>query len=48
MADSTEKPLPNAMDYPEHDSTFELFLTIMKWGTIVTVVILILMAIFLL
>lgn len=48
MADSTENPLPNAMDYPAHDSTFELFIRIMKWGTLGTVIILIGMAIFLL
>lgn len=47
MADSTENPLPSAMDYPAHDSTFELFIKIMKWGTVITVIILVGMAIFL-
>lgn len=48
MADSTENPLPSAMDYPEHDNTFELFIKLIKWGTVLTVGVLILMAIFLL
>ncbi|WP_306258105.1 aa3-type cytochrome c oxidase subunit IV [Pararhizobium sp. IMCC21322] len=44
MSDETE----NAMDYPEHESTYELFLAMSKYGTIAVSVILILMAIFLL
>lgn len=48
MAESTENELPSAMDYPEHNATFELFIKLLKWGTVATVVILILMAIFLL
>ncbi|GAB5510289.1 MAG: hypothetical protein Rhims3KO_16900 [Hyphomicrobiales bacterium] len=48
MADSPEESLPSAMDYAEHNGTFELFVGLIKWGTVLTVAILILMAIFLL
>ena len=44
MADEKD----NAMDYQEHDKTYEGFITFTKWFTIHVVVILILMAIFLL
>lgn len=37
----------NAMDYPEHERTYAMFLAMAKWGTIHIAVILILMAIFL-
>lgn len=36
------------MDYPEHNKTYALFLSMTKWGTISVIVILILMALFLL
>lgn len=38
----------NAMDYPEHEGTYELFISMSKYGTIAVIAILILMAIFLL
>jgi hypothetical protein len=36
------------MDYPEHERTYELFLSLTKWGSISVTVLLVLMAIFLL
>lgn len=36
------------MDYPEHEKSYELFLVLSKWTTIVTVGILVFMAIVLL
>lgn len=48
MADAAEKDLPVANDYDEHNRTFEVFMALIKWGTILTVLVLILMAIFLL
>lgn len=48
MADSPENSLPSAMDYAEHNNTFALFIGLVKWGTVLTVAILVLMAIFLL
>lgn len=44
MSEKTE----NAMDYPEHESTYELFIAMSKYGSIAVIVILVLMAIFLL
>jgi hypothetical protein len=44
MSDKTE----NAMDYPEHESTYELFIAMSKYGSIAVIVILVLMAFFLL
>jgi len=35
-------------DYREHEATYALFLALTKWGTIVTIAILVLMAFFLL
>lgn len=35
------------MDRSEHENTFALFFTLLKWGTIICAVILVLMAIFL-
>ena len=35
-------------DYDEHNRTFAIFIALLKWGTILTSVVLILMAIFLL
>lgn len=37
-----------AMDYAEHDSTYSMFLVMVKWGVIFNVLLLIFMAIFLL
>jgi hypothetical protein len=37
-----------AMDYAEHESTYKLFVELTKWGTIVTIAILVLMAVTLL
>ncbi|PCJ90284.1 MAG: aa3-type cytochrome c oxidase subunit IV [Hyphomicrobiales bacterium] len=37
----------NAMDYPEHESTYDLFIALSKYGTISMIVLLVLMAIFL-
>lgn len=44
MADHGDTP----MDYAEHDKTYEIFLGLVKWGTIGVAIILILMAFFLL
>jgi hypothetical protein len=38
----------NAMDYPEHERTYERFVSFTKWGTIVVSLIVVGMAIFLL
>jgi hypothetical protein len=38
----------NAMYYPEHEKTYDIFLFMFKWGTIFCVGLLVLMAIFLL
>lgn len=38
----------SAMDYPEHEKTYDLFIAITKWGIISVIVILLLMAFFLL
>ncbi|MFN3227370.1 MAG: aa3-type cytochrome c oxidase subunit IV [Hyphomicrobiales bacterium] len=48
MSDAAERTTPVANDYNEHNRTFEIFVALIKWGTVSTVVILILMAIFLL
>ncbi|MBV6657580.1 MAG: aa3-type cytochrome c oxidase subunit IV [Devosiaceae bacterium] len=48
MSESTENTATPANDYNEHNSTFELFISLVKWGTGLTVIVLILMAIFLL
>ena len=36
------------MDYEEHNRTYDLFIKMVKYGTVATVVVLILMAVFLL
>jgi hypothetical protein len=36
------------MDYPEHERTYSMFLTLLKWHVIVISALLVLMAIFLL
>jgi hypothetical protein len=43
MSDGNEN-----MDYAEHERTYELFTGLVKWGTVCTVIVLILMAFFLL
>ena len=48
MSDRTDAATPSANDYAEHNRTFEIFTSLLKWGTIGTVIVLILMAIFLL
>jgi hypothetical protein len=36
------------MDYAEHERTYDLFITLTKWGSLSVIVILVLMAFFLL
>jgi hypothetical protein len=36
----------NGMDYNEHEKTYELFSVLLKWGSIIVVVILLLMLAF--
>lgn len=38
----------SAMDYPEHENTYDLFIKLSTWSTIGIAVVLILMAMFLL
>ncbi len=48
MAKNTNKTEPvSAMNYPEHEITYERFLGLTKWSVISMVTLLILMAIFL-
>ena len=47
MADDHNAGHP-AMDYAEHERTYEMFTGLAKWGTISMVVLMILMAVFLL
>lgn len=47
-----DKPDPeqrgqNNMDYQEHEQTYNLFIKLTQWGTVIVAIILILMAIFL-
>ncbi|MEM6711431.1 MAG: aa3-type cytochrome c oxidase subunit IV [Pseudomonadota bacterium] len=44
----TSEGSDNAMDYNEHNKSFDVFVNIVKWSTIITITVLILMAIFLL
>ena len=37
-----------AMDYAEHEKTYNLFITLSKWGTIIVIAIMVFMAIVLL
>jgi hypothetical protein len=37
----------NNMDYQEHEQTYNLFIKLTQWGTVIVAIILILMAIFL-
>ncbi len=48
MADDHGAAGHPAMDYAEHDRTYELFIGMAKWGTIISVAIMILMAVTLL
>lgn len=48
MSDAAETPTPIANDYNEHNRTFDIFVNLVKWGTGLTALVLILMAIFLL
>ncbi len=32
------------MDYPEHDRTFAMFITLIKWGSIVSIAVLVVLA----
>lgn len=43
-----KKELNPVMDYDEHNKTYDLFIALFQYGTIATIVVLILMAIFLL
>ncbi len=45
--ETTEYSTAEGNDYAEHERTYELFLTLTKWGVIFVVIILILMAYFL-
>lgn len=44
LAKAGKKESQNAMDYPEHDRTYEMFLNVTKWVTVYTVALLIAMA----
>jgi hypothetical protein len=48
MADHSPAPNePNSgMDYREHDTTYRMFVGLLKWGTIATIVVLLLMLAF--
>jgi hypothetical protein len=48
MSEAAESATPVANDYNEHNRTFEIFTQLIKWGTILVVLVLIAMAIFLL
>jgi len=48
VSDAAENTTPVANDYNEHNRTFEIFTKLLKWGTIIVVIVLIGMAIFLL
>ncbi|MEO1197690.1 MAG: aa3-type cytochrome c oxidase subunit IV [Pseudomonadota bacterium] len=47
MAEDASENWSDTMDRPEHENTYALFGALVKWSTIVIVIILILMAIFL-
>jgi hypothetical protein len=44
MADHGPSDAASDMDYAEHERTYRLFLSMAKWATIVTILILIFMA----
>ncbi len=48
MAEDQGKAGHPAMDYAEHDKTYELFIAMTKWGTILSVAIVVFMAVTLL
>ncbi|MFK7792207.1 MAG: aa3-type cytochrome c oxidase subunit IV [Devosiaceae bacterium] len=48
MAEASKTTTPVSNDYVEHNRTFDVFITLLKYGTAATIVVLILMAIFLL
>jgi hypothetical protein len=48
MAEDHGKAGHPAMDYAEHDKTYELFIAMTKWGTILSVAIVVFMAVSLL
>lgn len=48
MADQIEYTTAEGNDLPAHEATYEMFLTMAKWGTITVIGILVLMAYFLL
>ncbi|MCP4070997.1 MAG: aa3-type cytochrome c oxidase subunit IV [Hyphomicrobiales bacterium] len=48
MAKKSKSEAVPAMDYPEHERTYQNFLKLFKWSTMSMVILLILMALFLL
>lgn len=48
MSDRHDAATASANDYAEHNRTYDIFITLVKWGIGGTVAVLILMAIFLL
>ncbi len=48
MSEAAERTTPSANDYNEHNRTFDIFTGLVKWGTIIVAIVLVLMAIFLL
>lgn len=47
MAKKTKAAAIPAMDYPEHERTYDNFVKLFKWGTISLVILMVLMALFL-
>ena len=47
MAKKAKKKSVPAMDYPEHERTYENFLKLFKWSTVALAILLVAMAIFL-
>ncbi len=47
MAKKAKKASVPAMDYPEHERTYENFLKLFKWSTIALAILMALMALFL-
>ena len=47
MAKKAAAKATNAMDYPEHERTYDLFIKLSKWGLGATAVVLLLMGAFL-
>lgn len=44
-ANNKKTPAENAMDYPEHEATYDIFLAFSKWGIAFCVVLMIAMAV---